>query len=287
MFNARLATIALDRVGGSIATAPAGDAVYVTFRDTDELAVIDPAAGSVRARITVGDSPLDVAVTRNGAVAYVANAAATVSVVNLATQTVVATIPLDDRPSAIAIAPDDSSVYVPALVNRVFVIDAATNSVSAPSASTARLPRSPWRRTARSSTSQIPTDKVAIADLASGSVARTVAVGRYPAGIGFTPDGASGVCRQRRAVARPGHHLGHRRTNADGHGNDQLPSPARRSSPASVAWRTSRHSRSLDPHASACALFPANGQGARIGVIRLAASAQKILDRAVRIMRYQ
>ena len=115
VFNVRLPTITLDRVGGSIATPPAGHMAYVTFRDTDELVVIDTDAGTVAARISVGDSPVDVVVTHDGAMAYVANAANTVSAVDLATRTVVTTIPVDDRPGAIAIAPDDGSVYVLAI----------------------------------------------------------------------------------------------------------------------------------------------------------------------------
>jgi YVTN family beta-propeller protein len=190
VFNVRLPTIPLDHIGGSIATAPAGHMAYVTFRDTDELVVIDTDAGTVAARISVGDSPLDVVVTHDGAMAYVANAANTVSAVDLATRAVVTTIPVDNRPGAIAIAPDDSKVYVLASADHLFVIDRATSTVirtvdiSGALSALAATPNGAFVYVAN------PTSKVVVVDPAAGSVTRTIGVGTYPAGIGFTPDGA-------------------------------------------------------------------------------------------------
>jgi YVTN family beta-propeller protein len=79
----------------------------------------------------VGSGPYAVAITPNGAFAYVANAAAsTVSVINTANHTVVATISVGTIPHGVAITPDGAFAYVTnEYASTVSVIDTASNTV--------------------------------------------------------------------------------------------------------------------------------------------------------------
>ncbi|WP_101947729.1 beta-propeller fold lactonase family protein [Mycobacterium sp. 3519A] len=82
--------------------------------------------------IEVGPQPADVAVSPDGATAYVVNQGDnTVSVIDTATNTVSHTVAVGDNSVAVAASPDGSRVYV---VNRfddsVSVIDTATNTVT-------------------------------------------------------------------------------------------------------------------------------------------------------------
>jgi len=75
--------------------------------------------------------PYAVAITPNGAFAYVANAAAsTVSVINTATHSLVATIPVGSTPHGVAITPDGAFAYVGnEYSSTVSVINTASNTV--------------------------------------------------------------------------------------------------------------------------------------------------------------
>jgi len=83
--------------------------------------------------ITVGNGPSGVAITPNGAFAYVSNSVDnSVSVIATATNTVVATVPVGIAPRSLAIDPTGNFAYVPnQLDNTVSVISTATNSVVA------------------------------------------------------------------------------------------------------------------------------------------------------------
>src|SRR5438445_3514626 len=94
-------------VGLGTATAQAQTRAYVTNDSgSNSVSVIDTATNTVVATIPVGLSPFGVAITPDGARAYVTNVAdTTVSVVDAATNTVVATIPVGLYPFGVAITP--------------------------------------------------------------------------------------------------------------------------------------------------------------------------------------
>jgi len=81
----------------------------------------------------VGSFPVGIAITPNGAFAYVANLNSnSVSVINTATNTVTATIMAGTGPYGLAITPDGAFAYVTNLnSNDVSVISTATNTVVA------------------------------------------------------------------------------------------------------------------------------------------------------------
>ena len=93
-------------------------------------------AQTVTATVPVGSGPEDVAVTPNGAYAYVTNygtfgGGTTVSVINTATNTVTATITGFNSPDGVAVTPNGAYVYVANSGNNsVSVISTATNSVT-------------------------------------------------------------------------------------------------------------------------------------------------------------
>ena len=115
------------------------------------LSVIDTATNTVTATVMIGGTPGAIAITPNGAFAYVPSYEAnTVMVIDTATNTVTATVPSGNGPSGVAITPNGAFAYVTNVASGdVSVIDTATNTVIA-----------------------------------------TVAVGASPVGISITPNGA-------------------------------------------------------------------------------------------------
>jgi YVTN family beta-propeller protein len=102
--------------------------------------------------VTVGPSPVGVAITPDGAFAYVTNAGSdTVSVIDTATNTVTTTVTVGSGPGGVAITPDGAFAY-------------ATN---------------------------VNSGNVSVIDTASNTVTTTVPVGSYPIGVAITPDAAA------------------------------------------------------------------------------------------------
>ena len=119
----------------SLAISPDQKTLYIVAAG-DTLQVVDIATTAVTT-ITVGDAPVDVDVSPDGAFVYTANAGDdTVTVVDVAARTVVATIPVGEAPETVVVSPDGTKVYVANAAFRkqsgtVSVIDTATNTVTA------------------------------------------------------------------------------------------------------------------------------------------------------------
>jgi YVTN family beta-propeller protein len=129
--------------------------VYVTNAGSGNVSVIDMATNAVITTVTVGLTPEQVAVTPNGAFAYVAKSdgsdPGSVSVIATASNTVAGSpIPVDVAPVGVAITPNGAFVYV---------ANSGSNTVS-------------------------------VIATASNTVVATVPVGSGPAGVAITPDGA-------------------------------------------------------------------------------------------------
>ena len=89
------------------------DFAYVGNREDGTVSVIRLTDDSVRATITVGEQPFNIAITPNLLFAYVVNlGSANVSKINTLTRTVVTTIPLAGFPHEIAITPDGTFAIV-------------------------------------------------------------------------------------------------------------------------------------------------------------------------------
>jgi YVTN family beta-propeller protein len=114
-----------------LAVSPNGKSLYVANQG-GQISVFDTAgAGKFVQNITVGTSPVDVAFTPNGKMAYVTNASDnTVSVIDVKTSSVKGgPITGLDEPYGINITPNGDTAYV-LDVDSVGVIDAKTNTVT-------------------------------------------------------------------------------------------------------------------------------------------------------------
>src|SRR6266481_5670882 len=106
---------------------------YVAAHKSNNVVVVDTFLDRVVAVIPVQIQPLAVAITPNGAFAYVTNSgwifgSNSVSVIDTATNTVVATVPVGSGPVAVAITPNGAFAYVTnQSSNNVSVIDTTTN----------------------------------------------------------------------------------------------------------------------------------------------------------------
>src|SRR6267143_4537397 len=117
-------------------SAAAQCTAYVPTHKSNSVAVIDTVLDRVVAVIPVQVQPLAVAITPNGAFAYVSNSgwifgSNSVSVIETATNTVVATIQVGRFPVGVGITPNGAVVYVANFnSNNVSVINTATNIVT-------------------------------------------------------------------------------------------------------------------------------------------------------------
>jgi YVTN family beta-propeller protein len=139
----------------------------------------------------VGANPTGIAITPNGARAYVTNFADnTVSVIDTASNTVVGSpISVGSGPAGVAITPNDLSAYVANFVsNTVSVIDTATNTVI----TTILVGQRPdFLTVSRDGASVfVPnqnSNTVSVIDTATNTVTATISVGVSPTGIATTP----------------------------------------------------------------------------------------------------
>ena len=107
---------------------------YVTNQASGTVSVIETSGNTVAATVTVGDGPGGVAITPDGAFAYVSNfqGSGTVSVIETSTNTVAATVTVGGGPHGVAITPDGAFAYVTnANGDNVSVIETSTNTVTA------------------------------------------------------------------------------------------------------------------------------------------------------------
>src|SRR5712664_3704689 len=203
MTDAPVAVIPVQFSPLGVALAPNGKFAYVTntgavcdlcpVNQPSSVSVIDTATYSVVATIPVGQYPAGVAITPNGAFAYVANFNSnSVSVIDTATNTVTATVGVGTGPSGIAITPDGAFAYVTNYYwNAVSVIDTATNTAVA----TVAVGSGPWavaitpNRAFAYVTNQ-SSRSVSVINTATNTVVATVAVGCGPSAVAITPNGA-------------------------------------------------------------------------------------------------
>ena len=125
----RILTIALVLVGFEVSSTFAQTRAYVANRFT--VSVIDSATNTVVATVPI-EGVGEIAITPDGAFAYLTMPNQTISVLDTATNTVVATVPIGLGALGIAITPDGAFAYVTnANDGTVSVIDTTTNTVIA------------------------------------------------------------------------------------------------------------------------------------------------------------
>lgn len=165
---------------------------YVANREDDTVSVIDVATNVVTNTITVGTSPIGVALTPDGSQTYVANNDDnSVSVINTVVNSVVNVIsPTGDSPEGISITSDGKQAYVSNFFDSIVsVIDVAAGAISTPvpvgnrPTVIAILPNVKAAYVANLSDGTIT-----VIDPATNLVITTITVGNGPAAIGITPD---------------------------------------------------------------------------------------------------
>jgi len=120
--------------GSSIAVDEGGATLAVANRATDDVTFFDPADRSERARVSVGDEPVSLVFSPDGATLYVVNRAdSTVSVVtgaDGASPSVSSTIDVGSEPIHAALSPSGQTLYVTSWVDGTLsVVDTASASV--------------------------------------------------------------------------------------------------------------------------------------------------------------
>ncbi|RVW06157.1 YncE family protein [Rhodococcus spongiicola] len=177
-----------------VVITPDGNHAYVSLSgvggEPDRVSVIDTRTNTVTTTVRV-ETPLGVAVTPDGTLAYVVDADGdSVSVIDTATQEVVDTVPVGNYPYQLAIAPDGTRAYVTnTFDDSVSVIDTATRVVI----DTVPVGNSPngVAVTPDGTLAYVTNDDhtVSVIDTTTNTVTTTVPVGRYPFGVAITPDG--------------------------------------------------------------------------------------------------
>src|SRR5216684_599022 len=163
---------------------------YIVNTGSNSVSVIDTTSNTVVATVSVGGSPLEVAITPDGTRVYVTNANDnTLSVIDTASNTVVATVGVGAGPTAVAITPDGTRVYV-TTGDAVSVIDATSNTVVA----TVGVSGLGVAITPDGTRAYVATfGPVSVIDTATNTVVATVVLGEdyqnSPIGVAITPDG--------------------------------------------------------------------------------------------------
>jgi YVTN family beta-propeller protein len=186
-----------------VAITPNGAYAYVTntgavcnlcpVNQPSSVSVIDTATYKVVATIQVGQYPAGVAVTPNGAFAYVANFNSnSVSVIDTATNTVTATVTVGINPLGVAITPNGALAYVTNYTSAsVSVISTTTNTVVA----TVAVGSPPWGAAitpngAFAYVTNPRSNNVSVINTATNTVVATIALGCGPEPVAITPNGA-------------------------------------------------------------------------------------------------
>lgn len=167
--------------------------LYVTH-GSSTVSVISAQTNNVTTTIPVRNNLRGIAVTPDGAFAYVAAADRpfTVSIIATATNTVVETIELGVSLGDLAITPDGAFVYVIKTFNQsVSVISTVSNTVVA----TIPVGKFPEHiaidpNGTYAYVTNGDADNVSVIDLETNTVVATIDVGPVPSGIAITPDGA-------------------------------------------------------------------------------------------------
>lgn len=186
-----------------VAITPNGKFAYVTntgavcdlcfFSQPPSVSVIDTATYSVVATIPVGQYPAGVAVTPNGAFAYVANFNSnSVSVIDTTANAVTTTVTVGTNPLGVAITPNGAFAYVTNYTSHdISVISTATNTVVA----TVATGSANWGVAITPSgtfayVTNPGSNKVSVINTAANTVVASVTVGCGPTAVAMTPNGA-------------------------------------------------------------------------------------------------
>ncbi|HEV7773721.1 MAG TPA: PKD domain-containing protein [Conexibacter sp.] len=176
------------------ASAEGPRAAYATTVNGDELLPFDAFTGVAGSPLALGGRLWGVAITPDGATAYVAGEGTNdVIPVDTATDTAGTPIPVGSMPRTIGITPDGSTAYVANYgSNTVTPIDTATNTAGAPIAvglSPHGIAIAPDGATVY--VTNLDSGSISAIDTATDAVVATIPAGILPYTLAITPDGAT------------------------------------------------------------------------------------------------
>jgi YVTN family beta-propeller protein len=187
----RATGIALASVA-TVALAGGPKAYVGNFKD-NTVSVIDTAAGTVVATVPVVAGPHGMAVTPDGRRVYISgDNASGVSVIDTASDRVVETIEVGKAPHGVGMTPDGKTLLVTVYAdNRVAFVDVATNAVVAtvPVSNPHTIAIRPDGKVAYVASQEPGKFALVVVDLASRSIARSVALEKPPRDPEFGHDG--------------------------------------------------------------------------------------------------
>lgn len=175
----------------SSATAQCGNLAFIPNQLDGTVSVIDTDTNTVIDTVTVGATPLALAVHPNGKRVYIVNSDDTVSVIDTLTNAVVDTITVS-RLGGAAVLPDGSALYGTNLIDStVSVIDTTTNLVTTTipvGAFPSQVAVHPDGTTVYATIQG--TGSVTVIDTGTNTVTTSVPTGTTPIGVAVTPDGS-------------------------------------------------------------------------------------------------
>jgi uncharacterized protein (TIGR03437 family) len=179
-----------------IACAQSPVYAYVANFGSDNVSVIDTSSNTVIATIMVGSQPYGIAITPDGAFAYVANCGGDVYVIDTSTNKVATKFLAGKCPTGVAITPDGTRAYVTLdNANSVAVIDTSSNTVMtkiAVGTAPGGIAITPdgTRVYVTNVGAMASGSSVSVIDTSSNTVAATVGLGNVGSvGVAITPDG--------------------------------------------------------------------------------------------------
>ena len=179
------------RMAGSPAGPGSPVTAYVANGGLGTVTPIATATNTAGLPITVGSSPLEVAITPDGKTAYVLNAGSgTVTPIATATSTAGPPITVGSQPGAIAITPDGKTACVVNFGGTVTPITTATNAAGpaiTTGGSPVRIAITPDGKTAY--VANLVSGTVTPIATATNTAGPPITVGSYPEEIVITPDG--------------------------------------------------------------------------------------------------
>ena len=186
------ALAASTQMAHAAATQQAAKAYVGNFKD-NTVSVIDTAASQVVATVPVAAGPHGMAITRDGRLVYVSgDGSSSLDVIDTATDKVVKTINVGKAPNGVALTPDNQLLLVTVYgEDRVAFIDTSTQTVVA----TTAVPKphtvaiSPDGKLAYVTVQEPGHFGLALIDMATRSVLRTLALDKAPRDGEFSSDG--------------------------------------------------------------------------------------------------
>ena len=189
-------------------SAQAGPKAYVGNFTDNTVSVIDTSTGSAIATIPVAAGPHGMAISQDGSTVYVAgDGSSSLNVIDTATDRVTKTLDVGKKPNGITLTPDGKLLLVTLYgEDRIALVDTATNDVvgTIPVPKPHTVSVEPSGKLAYATSQEPGHFGLAVIDLGSRSVVRTVPLDKTPRDGEFGADGKALLLYRSRRRRSPG-----------------------------------------------------------------------------------